>query len=116
MIGFEEFGETVGNLMGGGMLGVFGWSVGGDLGRAAASDTLDLLMGRLSRQEALSKCYESMALPPHARESDVIKAYRKRARIVHPDRGGSHEAMVELNFCKELILIAHRSHSRQQDL
>jgi len=34
---------------------------------------------------------------------EVTKAYRKKAIENHPDRGGSHEQMVEINIAKEVL-------------
>jgi len=38
----------------------------------------------------------------------VVAAYRKRAKQLHPDAGGSHEAMVELTSAYQRILAGIR--------
>lgn len=40
---------------------------------------------------------------PTTREA-VREAYRAKALEAHPDRGGSHEAMVALNEARELLI------------
>lgn len=41
--------------------------------------------------------YEILGVPADATLETIARAYRERARECHPDRGGSHEAMVRLN-------------------
>lgn len=41
--------------------------------------------------------YDRLGVKPNASMSDVEAAYRLKAKTVHPDAGGSHEAMRELN-------------------
>lgn len=41
---------------------------------------------------------EVIGVPPAERDLSVIRAaYRRRASVSHPDKGGTHEAMTELN-------------------
>lgn len=39
----------------------------------------------------------------HPNDLEVTKAYKSLALKAHPDAGGSHEAMVELNIAKEIL-------------
>lgn len=45
-----------------------------------------------------------LKLRPPASRAEIKRAYRIQARVVHPDHGGSHEAMVQLNAAYELAL------------
>lgn len=38
-----------------------------------------------------------------ASEEEVTKAYKEKARAVHPDKGGSNEEMVKVNAAYEVI-------------
>jgi curved DNA-binding protein CbpA len=40
-------------------------------------------------------------LPTSASPAEVKAAYRRRAFLLHPDRGGDHAAMVALNAAYE---------------
>ncbi|MEX3967325.1 hypothetical protein AB4Y42_34710 [Paraburkholderia sp. EG286B] len=41
---------------------------------------------------------EVIGVPPTERDLGVVRAaYRRRASVAHPDKGGTHEAMTELN-------------------
>lgn len=49
--------------------------------------------------------YTTLGVPRTASSDEVKRAYRKRAKKAHPDRkGGSHEAMTELNHAYALLL------------
>lgn len=39
----------------------------------------------------------------HPNDLEVTKAYKSKALKAHPDAGGSHESMVELNIAKEIL-------------
>ncbi len=42
-------------------------------------------------------CYRMLGLSPSAKWEDVEKAYRGKAKIHHPDRGGDEDTMRALN-------------------
>ena len=42
-------------------------------------------------------CYRLLGLSPSARWEEVERAYRAKAKIHHPDRGGDEDAMRALN-------------------
>ena len=48
--------------------------------------------------------WEVRGVPRNAHESDIVAAYRRKASTAHPDRGGSVDAMAELNQARELAL------------
>ncbi len=52
----------------------------------------------------LAEAFEILNLRPPATRDDIRRAYRTQARVAHPDRGGSHAAMVRLNAAYELAL------------
>ena len=45
----------------------------------------------------MATLYDLLGMPEDASKEDCERAYRKRARRAHPDSGGSHYAMAELN-------------------
>lgn len=52
---------------------------------------------RGNTQGDLEMCYRLLGLTPHARWEEVEQAYRKKAKVHHPDRGGDEDAMRTLN-------------------
>lgn len=50
--------------------------------------------------------YDVLGLWPLASKDEVQAAYRAPAKERHPDRGGSHEAMQELNAARDALLEA----------
>lgn len=46
-------------------------------------------------------CWQVLGLSAAASRADVDDAYRRLARDAHPDRGGSHEQMAELNAARD---------------
>lgn len=42
-------------------------------------------------------CYKVLGLSPSSKWSEIEKAYRDKAKIHHPDRGGDEDAMRVLN-------------------
>lgn len=59
------------------------------------------LFQAMSAQEAKA----ILGFPPHSDPSptEIAKAYKAKAVENHPDRGGSHEKMVEINVAKEIL-------------
>lgn len=45
----------------------------------------------------LEVCYKMLGLSPSAPWEDIEKAYRNKAKVHHPDRGGDEDAMRALN-------------------
>merc|ERR1719159_1923379 len=75
-------------------------------GAQLASWTYAQLLG-LFRSELLpnvvDECYELLGMTPQHEWSDINAVYRELSKTAHPDKGGSHEQMVKLNFCKEVL-------------
>jgi DnaJ homolog subfamily C member 19 len=59
--------------------------------------------GSASRQ-ALAKARMLLGVPDGAGRADIIAAHRKLAALVHPDRGGSNDALREANAARDLLL------------
>lgn len=47
--------------------------------------------------------FEVLGVSPSATESEVKAAYRNKAKTIHPDLGGSHKSMIELNIAYAAI-------------
>ena len=47
--------------------------------------------------------FDILGVSPEATKEDVDKAYRKKAKTQHPDKGGSHEEMIKVNAAYEAI-------------
>lgn len=47
--------------------------------------------------------YKILGIEPSATREDIDKAYRKKAREAHPDRGGSDRDMIMVNAAYEAI-------------
>lgn len=47
--------------------------------------------------------YQILGIPPHSSRTQIKAAYRRAAASHHPDRGGSHEAMVTINAAYEQL-------------
>lgn len=55
-------------------------------------------------QEAILNAYQVLGLSPGASEAEVKAAWKKLALQNHPDRGGSHGKMVDINNAKDRLL------------
>lgn len=56
----------------------------------------------------LDVCYRMLGLSPSAPWEDVEKAYRRKAKIHHPDVGGDADAMRALNEAYDKLKRARR--------
>lgn len=54
--------------------------------------------------EALKSAYEVLGLRPGASDDEIKAAWKKLALQNHPDRGGSHGKMVDINNAKDRLL------------
>lgn len=54
-------------------------------------------------------CWDILGIRPGASEDDINTAYRTKARGAHPDAGGNHTAMADLNRAREEALKARAS-------
>lgn len=55
-------------------------------------------------------CWEILEVSPNASEAQILGMYRDKAKVAHPDVGGSNEAFAELTAAKDLALssVRHR--------
>lgn len=58
----------------------------------------------LKKPATLAEALEILNLRPPVTRDEIRRAYRTQAQVAHPDRGGSHAAMVRLNAAYELAL------------
>lgn len=56
----------------------------------------------------LDVCYKMLGLPPSASWDEIERAYRKKAKLHHPDRGGDEDAMRALNEAYTRLRSVHR--------
>ncbi|MGE3583051.1 MAG: J domain-containing protein [Hyphomonadaceae bacterium] len=64
-----------------------------------------------SATEPKQTCWEILGVPKGASAGDVELAWRRRAMVAHPDRGGSNDEMAELNRARDEAL-RHIGHAR----
>jgi DnaJ homolog subfamily C member 19 len=56
------------------------------------------------RKTALAKARGLLGVEKGATREDIIAAHRRLAALVHPDRGGTHDAMHEATAARDLLL------------
>ncbi|MEQ5788264.1 molecular chaperone DnaJ [Erythrobacter sp. NFXS35] len=64
----------------------------------------DYLRGPSPRAAALKRARSLLGVEASASRDQVIAAHRRLTALVHPDRGGSHQAMQEANAARDLLL------------
>ncbi|MEE4316129.1 MAG: J domain-containing protein [Erythrobacter sp.] len=64
----------------------------------------DYLRATSPRVAALRRARSLLGVAPEASREEVIAAHRRLVGLVHPDRGGSKEAMQEANAARDLLL------------
>lgn len=57
-----------------------------------------------ARGRALGKARALLGVTRDASREDIIAAHRRLAALVHPDRGGSNDALREANAARDLLL------------
>ena len=57
-----------------------------------------------TRSQALLRARKLLGVEAGAGREDVIAAHRRLTALVHPDRGGTTEAMQEANAARDLLL------------
>jgi len=66
--------------------------------------TARLPSGNEDAVEAREPPHEVLDVPPDADDGEVKKAWRLRAKVAHPDNGGSEERMKRLTEAKEAMI------------
>jgi len=56
------------------------------------------------RRQALGKARALLGVAGDASREEIIAAHRRLAALVHPDRGGSNDALREANAARDLLL------------
>ena len=64
---------------------------------------------RAPPQMDLEVCYKMLGVSPSASWPEIEAAYRKKAKVHHPDRGGDEDAMRALNDAYALLKQIHRT-------
>lgn len=54
-------------------------------------------------------CWEILGISPNASVEKIMQAWRDRAQVAHPDKGGTHDAMSALNDAKDIAIATARS-------
>ena len=49
--------------------------------------------------------FEILGVSEDSTKEEVIRAYREKARIAHPDTGGNHEDMAKVNAARDAIFL-----------
>ncbi len=52
--------------------------------------------------------YDTLGIDPKAPPEEIKRAYRKKARKAHPDKGGTNETMAEVNKAYEVLVDPRR--------
>jgi len=101
---YAEQGETLGRYFGGAAGYLAGAKLGQHVAKEIARITIANIFGANSKpSDALDQCFQLLEIPENAVWSEVMRAYREKARIYHPDKGGTQEQMLKLNICRELL-------------
>ena len=64
----------------------------------------NLTRGTPARRQALAKARALLGVAPTASREEIIAAHRRLAALVHPDRGGTNDALREANAARDLLL------------
>lgn len=73
----------------------------------------DLLRGS-ARRQAESKARNLLGVGKNPSREEVIEAHKRLIAMVHPDRGGSNEAVHEANSARDLLLGALAARNTEQ--
>ena len=50
-----------------------------------------------------------LGIPNGSNEQQIMDAWKRKAQLLHPDKGGSNKAMIQLNEAKDLALSTARA-------
>lgn len=62
------------------------------------------LTGKPTRSQAVFQARKLLRVPHEASKPEILEAHRRLIATVHPDRGGSNEAVHEANAARDLLL------------
>lgn len=77
---------------------------------ARAQSTREATPNPLSKE--VQTAFATLGIPASSPVDEIKKAFKAKALLVHPDRGGNHAEMVNLNQAKEIAL-AHAKGKRR---
>jgi len=69
----------------------------------------DVAPGGGVSQQDLDMCYKILGVCRSSKRSEIENAYRRKAQIHHPDKGGDEDAMRVLNDVYSKLKKVHRS-------
>lgn len=114
---FESIFGGVGQVTG----SAAGYNVGSMVGTQIASIFLldastsyENMDFKSSRADKVNKCYALLGVSATSNKKDILSAYRRKALEFHPDKNkesGSNAKMLEVNLCKEIVLLANTGKS-----
>ena len=113
-------GEVVGAVIGvevGGMLGI-GSLCCGLLGGAVTKSLMEEVTWSIfdtTQTDAKVNAYDYMGVNKNASDEEINRAYHKKLRQCHPDKGGSEEQFLQLQMHLQVIRMA-RGHDLWHDL
>jgi len=93
----SKIGGFIGELLGEGL----GYIIGGKAVESGTEWFFDL-----PKDKALEKAYNYLGVHHTATNAEINKAYRRLAVKYHPDKGGSHKQLLDLNLSLDLIRLA----------
>lgn len=98
---WKETGATWGAAVG----GIFGGLAGAVTGNVVAKVfSSEEFVGNKSKGQALDECRALLGVTSASSVAEIRKAYKAAALNAHPDKGGTQEQIVRVNFCKEALL------------
>lgn len=72
--------------------------------------------GSSTREMALSRARETLGVTRNASDEEIRAAHRRLIAMVHPDRGGSPDAVHEANDARDLLLAERGSLEKGEDI
>jgi hypothetical protein len=73
-------------------------------------------VGRMSNDRRIKGRPAAAGLPNQRRAQEIIDAHRRLIAQVHPDRGGSNEAVHEANAARDLLLAGEIESNRSESM
>ena len=64
----------------------------------------EYLSAKPTRPQAVVQARKLLRVRPEASRSEILEAHRRLIATVHPDRGGSNEAVHAANAARDLLL------------
>jgi hypothetical protein len=58
----------------------------------------------IRRRDAIARACDLLEISPRASRQEIVEAHRRKLAEVHPDRGGSNEAVHLVNAARDALL------------